>query len=138
MLLRVSGLRVVRKVPNSPRLGSRAAMPYPPIGGVEVAETVKVEDDALDPGEIVEGLKAQVRPAAAEQLSEIWPLNPPTALAMTVRLAEPPGATVALWAERFREKFGAPTAAAGTRLANTLVVLPPAGKLGWLPPPAVR
>src|ERR1700758_106611 len=71
MLLRVSGfcLRVVRRVPNSPRLGSRAAMPYPPIGGVEVAETVNVEDDALDPGEIVEGLKAQVRPAAAEQLS---------------------------------------------------------------------
>jgi hypothetical protein len=39
-------------------------------GGVEVAETVKM-DDPPAPGEIVEGLKAQVRPAAAEQLSEI-------------------------------------------------------------------
>ena len=99
---------------------------------------VNMEDDALDPGEIVEGLKAQVRPADAEQLSEICPLNPPTALALIVRLAEPPAGTVAFGAERFREKSGAPTPAAGTRLANTLVVLPPAGKLGWLPPPAVR
>ena len=99
---------------------------------------VNVEDDALEPGEIVEGLKAQVRPAAAEQLSEICPLNPPTALALTIILAEPPGEIVAPCAERFKEKFGVPTAAAGTRLANTLVVLPPAGKLGWLPPPAVR
>jgi hypothetical protein len=32
---------------------------------------VKVEDAALDPGAIVAGLKAQVRPAAAEQLREI-------------------------------------------------------------------
>jgi hypothetical protein len=32
---------------------------------------VNVEDDALDPGEIVAGLKAHVRPAAVEQLSEI-------------------------------------------------------------------
>ena len=97
-----------------------------------------MEDGALEPGEIVEGLKAQVRPAAAEQLSEICPLNPPTALALTITLAEPPGVTVALCAERFREKFGPPAAAAGTRLANTLVVLPPVGKLGWFPPPAVR
>jgi hypothetical protein len=51
-------------------------------------------------------------------------LNPPTAAALIVRLAEPPGATVALWAERLREKFAVPTAAAGTRLANTLVALP--------------
>ena len=58
--------------------------------------------------------------------------------ALTVTLAEPPGATVTLWSERLREKFWLVTAAAGTRLANTLVVLPPAGKLGWLPPPAVR
>jgi hypothetical protein len=32
---------------------------------------VNVEADALDPGEIVEGLKAQVRPAGAEQEREI-------------------------------------------------------------------
>jgi hypothetical protein len=32
---------------------------------------VNVEDEALDPGEIVEGLKAQVRPEGAEQDSEI-------------------------------------------------------------------
>jgi hypothetical protein len=32
---------------------------------------VKVDDAALDPGEIVEGLKAQDRPAGAEQESEI-------------------------------------------------------------------
>jgi len=99
---------------------------------------VKVEDDALDPGEIVVGLKAQLTPAGAAQESMIWPLNPPTALAPIIRLAEPPGMTVTLWAERFREKPGPLTAAAGTRLENTLVVLPPAGKLGWLPPPAVR
>jgi hypothetical protein len=32
---------------------------------------VKVEDDALDPGEIVEGEKAQINPAGAEQVSAI-------------------------------------------------------------------
>src|SRR5271163_4329900 len=99
---------------------------------------VKVEDDALDPGEMVVGLKAQVRPAGAAHDSVISPVNPPTALALIMRLAEPPCPTVAFWAERLREKFGLPTAAAGTRLANTLVVVPPAGKLGWLLPPAVR
>src|SRR5579864_2917808 len=46
--------------------------------------------------------------------------------------------TVALGAERFNEKSEPATAAAGTRLANTDVVLPPEGKLGWLEPPAVR
>jgi hypothetical protein len=35
------------------------------------AEMVKVEDDALDPGEMVVGLKAQLRPAGAEHESEI-------------------------------------------------------------------
>src|SRR5437868_11392303 len=144
MLLRVRGfrLRVARTVPNSPRPGSRLAMPdklYPVTGGgVEAAEMVKVEDDALDPGEIVVGLKTQDRPAGAVQESAIGPLNPPTTLAPIIRLADPPGATVTLWAERLREKPGPATAAAGTRLAKTLVVLPPLGKLGWLPPPAVR
>src|ERR1700687_4151161 len=99
---------------------------------------VKVDDDPLDPEEIVVGLKAQGRPAGAAQESATWPLNPPTALALIIRLAEPPGVMVTLWAERLREKSGLPTAPAGTRLANTLVVLPPAGKLGWLLPPAVR
>lgn len=99
---------------------------------------VNVEDGVLDPGEIVEGLREQVKPAGAAQESAIAPLNPPTALALTVRLAEPPGGTVALCAERLREKSGLLTAAAGTRLANTLVVVPPVGKLGWLLPPAVR
>jgi len=99
---------------------------------------VKVEEDVLEPGEIVVGLKAQLKPAGAEQESAIWPLNPPTALALIIRLAEPPDATVTLWAERLREKPGLPTAAAGTTLANTAVVLPPGGKLGWLLPPAVR
>jgi len=101
-----------------------------------MAEMVKVEDDSLDPGEIVVGLKAQVRPAGAAQESVIWPVNPPAALALTMRSAEPPCATVAFWAERVKEKF-APTAAAGARLAKTAVELPPvAGKLGWpaLPP----
>ena len=55
-----------------------------------------------------------------------------------VRLALPPAGTVALWAERLSAKFGAPVPVAGTTLENTLVVLPPAGKLGWLLPPAVR
>jgi len=93
---------------------------------------------ALAPGVIVEGLKAQVRPEIVEQVSTIGLANPPTPEALIMRLAEPPGAMATLWAERLREKFSLLTEAAGTRLANTLVVLPPAGKLGWLPPPAVR
>jgi hypothetical protein len=32
---------------------------------------VNVEDEELDPGEIVEGLKAQVNPAGAEQVRAI-------------------------------------------------------------------
>jgi hypothetical protein len=40
-------------------------------GGVETAEMVKVEVEVLDPGEIVEGLKEQVNPAGAEQVSVI-------------------------------------------------------------------
>lgn len=111
---------------------------YPITGGVEAAVTVKVDDDVFEPGEIVVGLKAQLRPAGAEQERVISPLNPPSALALIIRLVEPPGATDALWAERLREKSGLPTAAAGTTLANTAVVVPPAGKLGWLLPPAVR
>ena len=91
-----------------------------------MAETVKV-DVVLDPGVIVEGLKAQVRPAVDEQLKEIRLLNPPTALALTVRMAELPAVTDRLEDERFREKFWPLTAVAGTRLANTGVV-PPAVK----------
>lgn len=98
---------------------------------------VKVEDE-VPPAEIVVGLKEQVRPAGAVQVSVIWLLNPPTAAALTVRFAEPPAVTVVLGAERLREKPGVETAVAGTRLANTLVVLPPEGKLGWLAPPAVK
>ena len=81
------------------------------LGGAAAVETVKV-DEALAPGEIVVGLKAQVRPAGAEQLREICPLNPPTDAALILRLAEPPCVTVALCAERLSEKSGAPTAAA--------------------------
>jgi hypothetical protein len=36
-----------------------------------MAEMVSVEEAALDPGEIVEGLKAQVSPEGAEQVSVI-------------------------------------------------------------------
>lgn len=57
--------RAVNSVPNNPRPGSSAAGPYPPGGGVAAAETVKVEDDALEPGEIVEGFKEQVKPMGA-------------------------------------------------------------------------
>src|SRR5580692_2008018 len=95
-------------------------------------------DFGLDPGVIVVGLNAHVRPATEEQLSEIGLLNPPTPAAVIMRLAEPPGVTDTLWAERLREKFWPETVAAGTTPANTLVVLPPLGKLGWLLPPAVR
>src|SRR5580704_1599889 len=101
-----------------------------------MAEMIRVEDDSLDPGEIVAGLKAQLRPAGAAQESVISPVNPPTALALTMRSAELPIATVAFWAERLKVKL-APVAAAGARLAKTAVALPPlAGKLGWpaLPP----
>ena len=92
----------------------------------------------LDPGVIVVGLKVHVSPVTEEQLKEIGLLNPPTPAALIVRFAEPPGVTDTLWAERLREKFWPETAAAGTTPANTLVVLPPLGKLGWLLPPAVR
>jgi hypothetical protein len=87
-------------------------------------------DVAVDPGVIVVGLKAQVRPEIEEQLSEIGLSKPPTAAALTVTLAIVPGETVTLWVDRLSEKFWPVTAADGTRLANTLVVLPPAGKLG--------
>lgn len=98
---------------------------------------VSVDDDV--PGEIVAGLNEQLRPAGAWQVSEIWLLNPPTLAALTDRVVEAPGATVALDAERLREKLGEVTALAGTRLAKTLVALPPGGKLGWFAlPPAVR
>ena len=40
-------------------------------GGIAAAEMVSVEDDALDPGEMVAGLKAQLRPAGAAQESVI-------------------------------------------------------------------
>lgn len=63
-----------RAVPNKPRPGSNPTpiKPYPVTGGgVAAAVTVKVDDAALDPGEIVVGLKAQVRPAGAVQESEI-------------------------------------------------------------------
>ncbi len=53
-----------------------------------------MEDEALDPGEIVEGLKEQVKPVGAEQVSEIWLLNPPTALALIISVVEPPVTTV--------------------------------------------
>ena len=95
-------------------------------------------DVALEPGVIVEGLKAQVRPEIEEQLREIGLSKPPTAAALIMTLAEPPCVTVTLWVERLREKFWLVTAADGMRLAKPLVVLPPAGKLGWLLPPAVR
>ena len=78
ILLRGRGffLRVVRSVPNSPRPGIRIAIPgalYPPPpgGGAAAAEMVNVDPEALDPGEIVEGLKAQVSPAGAVQEREI-------------------------------------------------------------------
>jgi len=95
-------------------------------------------DVAVAPGVIVAGLKPQVRPATEEQLSEIGLSKPPTAAALIMTLAEPPGATVTLGVERLRVKFWPVTEAEGARLAKTLVVLPPAGKLGWLLPPAVR
>ncbi len=74
-LLRVSGFRlqVAKNVPNSPKPGNKTNRPawYPPGGGTAAAETVKVDDDALPPGEIMEGLKAHVRPETPEQESKI-------------------------------------------------------------------
>jgi hypothetical protein len=43
----------------------------PPVGGVDAAATVKVEDAALDPGVIVVGLREQVKPVGAVHVSEI-------------------------------------------------------------------
>ena len=36
-----------------------------------LAEIVRVDEAALDPGEIVDGLRAQVNPEGAEQVKEI-------------------------------------------------------------------
>ena len=91
---------------------------------------VNVEEAVLDPAEIVAGLKAHVIPATDEQERLICPLKPPAALALIVRFVDPPAVSVALWVERLNEKSGPVAAAAETRLANTVVVLPPAGKLG--------
>ena len=77
VFLRVNSfrLRVVKIVPNKPRLGSSnpmcVAVPYPFTGGIAAAEIVKVEDPVLDPGEMTEGFKAQVNPAGATQVSVI-------------------------------------------------------------------
>jgi hypothetical protein len=53
-------------------------------------------DVAVDPGVIVDGLKAQVRPEIVEQLSEIGLSNPPTPAALTMTFAELPGVTETL------------------------------------------
>ena len=69
-------MRVVKTVPNRPRAGSipvnpgMRRAPYPPVGGVDAAEMVKVEDE-VPPGEIVEGLREQVRPEGAVHVREI-------------------------------------------------------------------
>src|SRR5882724_2942353 len=139
-LLRVSlRLPAVRTVPNSPRPGSRAmpSVEKPEGGGVAAADMVRVEEGA--PAVIVVGLNEQVMPAGATQLRLIGLLNPPTAAAPTMMLAEPPRVTVALWAEKFSVNPGPGAAAAVVMLAKALVALPPGGKLGWLAvPPAVR
>lgn len=57
---------------------------------------VNVEEAVLDPGEIAAGLKAHVIPVTVEQDRLISPLNPPTALALIVRVVDPPDVTVAL------------------------------------------
>src|ERR1700739_3959024 len=96
MLLRPTRfLRAAKTLPNKPSPGSRKMKPYPIGGAVAAAETVKV-DPVVDPALIVEGLNAQVSPALVEQLRETGLLNPPTAAALTVTLAEPPGARVTL------------------------------------------
>jgi hypothetical protein len=99
------------------------------------AEIAIVDVEALDPGEMLAGLRVQVRPLGAVQESEICPLNPPDAVALIMRLVEPPGTTIALMGERLNEKSPVTT---GAMLAKKAVELPPGGKLGWLSPPAVR
>ena len=68
-------MRVTRTVPKTANPGNKnipwGAMYPPPLGGALAAAMVRVEDDELDPGDIVAGLKVQVMPASAEQLSEI-------------------------------------------------------------------
>ena len=107
------------------------------------AVTVNVDWDVLDPGVMVAGDREQVMPAGWEQDKEIGPLNPPAALAPTVRVAAWPGATVALCAERVSEKSALVTVDAGTSVANKPVVceLPPAVKyrvFGSPVPPAPK
>jgi hypothetical protein len=91
---------------------------------------VRVDEAALDPGVIVLGDNVHVMPLPAEQLSEIGLLNPPTALALTDKVADFPDVTVAVCAERDNAKFALPTAVAGISEAKRplVCVLPPAVK----------
>ena len=57
---------------------------------------LKVDDVTLDPGVIVAGLKAQVRPEIEEQPSEIGLSKPPTPAAPIVIWVGLPGVTVTL------------------------------------------
>ena len=84
----------------------------------------------LEPGVMVAGDKEQVTPFGFEHDKEIGPLNPPTALARTVSVADWPGPMVALCDESASAKSAVVAADAGTSVANNPVVceLPPAVK----------
>jgi len=83
------------------------------------AATVKV-DCALDPGVMELGEKEHDNPVGKpEQESEIGLLKPPTALAFTASLADPPTDRVALCADNDREKSPVVAAEPGTSVANS-------------------
>ena len=90
---------------------------------------VSTDEEALPPGVMVLGLKLHVSPAAGAQESVIWLLKPPTAADPMFSVVDAPAVTVALGAERLREK-SLPAAAAGTGEPNSPLV--------WLEPPAVK
>ena len=91
---------------------------------------VRVDEEVLDPGVIVDGDNVHVTPEGLVQVSEIGLPNPPTALAPTVIWVDCPPDKVALWAETVSEKFALLLAAAGVSVANNPCV--------WSLPPAVK
>ena len=91
---------------------------------------LRVDDEVLDPGVIVEGDNEHVSPEGLVHVSEIGLLNPPTTLAPTVILVDCPADKVALWGETDSEKSALELVAAGVSVANNPCV--------WSLPPAVK
>jgi len=91
---------------------------------------VRVDDEVLDPGVMVEGDNEHVTPEGLVHVSEIGLLKPPTVLAPTVILVDCPADKVALCAETDSEKSALELVEAAVSVANRPCV--------WSLPPAVK